>query len=114
MSVETPTVLSERVARRGVRLFSAAVLCFLVAPILIIVPLSFNRSTYFSYPLTGVTLGWYEMIASSAEWRAAIVNSFVIGLSATAIATLLGTLAAIGISRPRFPFHSRPRSTRWW
>jgi putative spermidine/putrescine transport system permease protein len=104
MSVETTTVFSERLARRGVRIFSAAVLIFLVAPVLVVIPLSFNKSTYFSYPMTGVTFGWYEMIFSSAEWRPTIVNSFVIGLSATAIATVLGTLAAIGISRPSFPF----------
>lgn len=104
MSVETPTVLTERIARRSVRLFSAVVLFFLIAPVLIVVPLSFNQSTYFSYPMTGVTLGWYETIFASAEWRTTILNSFVIGLSATAIATVLGTLAAIGISRPSFPF----------
>lgn len=106
MSVETTTVLTERIARRGVRVFSAVVLFFLVAPVLIVIPLSFNQSTYFSYPMTGVTLDWYETIFSSAEWRATILNSFVIGLSATAIATVLGTLAAIGISRPSFPFRA--------
>ncbi|MBY6262729.1 ABC transporter permease [Azospirillum sp. 412522] len=104
MSVETTTVLSERLARRGVRILSAAVLIFLITPVLVIVPLSFSQSTYFSYPITGLTLGWYETIFASAEWRATILNSFVIGLSATAIATVLGTLAAIGISRPSFPF----------
>lgn len=104
MSVKAATALSERLAWRGVWIFSVAVLIFLVAPVMIVIPLSFNQSTYFSYPMTGVTLGWYEMIFSSAEWRATIVNSFVIGLSATAIATVLGTLAAIGLSRPGFPF----------
>ena len=104
MSTQATAVLSERLARSGIRLFSALVLAFLVAPILVVVPLSFNQSTYFSYPITGLTLGWYEMIFSSGEWRAAIANSFIIGLSATAIATVLGTLAAIGISRPSFPF----------
>jgi putative spermidine/putrescine transport system permease protein len=44
------------------------------------------------------------LLFSSSEWRASIANSFVIGLCATAIATILGTLAAIGISRPSFPF----------
>lgn len=106
MTVETAILRSERLARGGVRLLSAVVLIFLVAPVLIVIPLSFNQSTYFSYPMTGVTLGWYEMIFSSAEWRTAIINSFAIGLSATAIATVLGTLAAIGISKPRFPFRS--------
>ncbi|HEX4766785.1 MAG TPA: ABC transporter permease [Lichenihabitans sp.] len=104
MRADTTTVLSERLAWRGVRLFSAAVLAFLVAPVLIVIPLSFNVSAYFSYPMTGFTFGWYGTIFSSPEWRSAIVNSFVIGLSATAIATVLGTLAAMGISRPSFPF----------
>ena len=104
MSLGTTELPSERIARRAVTAFSAAVLFFLVAPVLAVVPLSFNQSTYFSYPMTGVTLGWYEAILSSPEWRTAIANSFLIGLSATAIATVLGTLAAVGISRPSFPF----------
>jgi putative spermidine/putrescine transport system permease protein len=104
MSTETTALTSVYLARRAVRLYSALVLFFLVAPVLAVVPLSFNQSTYFSYPMTGVTLDWYEAIVSSSEWRTAIANSFLIGLSATAIATFLGTLAAIGISRPSFPF----------
>ena len=103
MTTAATAVLSEHIARRGVRVFSAAVLVFLVAPILIIIPLSFNQSSYFSFPPTGLTLRWYDFILQSPEWRMAIFNSFVIGLSATAIATVLGTLAAIGISRPSFP-----------
>jgi putative spermidine/putrescine transport system permease protein len=103
MTVEATTVLSERVARRTLWIFSAAVLIFLVAPVLIVIPLSFNQSTYFSYPITGISFEWYETIFSSGEWRAAIANSFIIGLSSTAIATILGTLAAIGLSRPSFP-----------
>lgn len=104
MSVAATTVLSERLARRALWLFATLVLVFLVAPVLIVIPLSFNDSTYFSYPMTGFTLGWYEAIFASPEWRATILNSFLIGLSSTAIATVLGTLAAMGISRPAFPF----------
>jgi putative spermidine/putrescine transport system permease protein len=103
MSVQTTAVLTERIAKRAVWIYSVAVLIFLVMPVLVVVPLSFNQSTYFSYPMTGVTLNWYEMIFSSPEWRGAIANSFLIGIAATAIATVLGTLAAIGISRPSFP-----------
>lgn len=104
MSLETTELASERIARRFVKIFSALVLFFLVAPVLAVVPLSFNESTYFSYPMTGVTLGWYKALVSSPEWRTAIANSFIIGICSTAIATVLGTLAAIGISRPSFPF----------
>src|SRR4051812_40991054 len=95
--------LSQRIAARTLRLFTAAVLGFLVAPVLIVIPLSFNDSNYFSYPMTGFTTGWYESIFAAPEWRRAIVNSFAIGLGATTIATVLGTMAAMGISRPSFP-----------
>ncbi len=103
MSADATTVLSQRLARRALWLFAALVLAFLIAPVLIVIPLSFNDSTYFSYPMSGFTWRWYEDIFASPDWRATIVNSFVIGLSSTAIATVLGTLAAMGISRPAFP-----------
>ena len=106
MSVDATTVLSQRIARRALWLFAALVLAFLIAPVLIVIPLSFNDSTYFSYPMSGFTWRWYEDIFTSPDWRAAILNSFVIGLSSAAIATVLGTLAAMGISRPAFPLRS--------
>lgn len=104
MSTDATTLLSQRIARRALWLFAALVLAFLIAPVLIVIPLSFNDSTYFSYPMSGFTWRWYEDIFASPDWRATIVNSFIIGLSSTAIATVLGTLAAMGISRPAFPF----------
>ncbi|MGF3022113.1 ABC transporter permease [Methylobacterium aquaticum] len=97
------TTLTERVGRRVLRLVSAAVLVFLVAPVLIVIPLSFNESAYFSYPMSGFSTRWYAALVSSEEWRLAVVNSFIIGLASTAIATVLGTAAAMGISRPSFP-----------
>ncbi len=54
------TVLTERIASRWVRLHTALVLFFLIAPILAIIPLSFNSGSYFSYPLQGFSLRWYE------------------------------------------------------
>lgn len=97
---------TEYLARYGVRIFAAIVLAFLVAPIIVVIPLSFNKSAYFSYPMTGFSLQWYELVFSSGEWRRAALNSFIVGLSATAIATVLGTLAAMGLSRPAFPLRS--------
>lgn len=74
-------------------------LFFLAAPILVIVPLSFNAESFFSYPLRGVSLRWYEAIWASDAWRRALGNSLVVGLATTAIATFLGALAALGLSR---------------
>ena len=50
---------SERIAGAGLRVHSALVLFFLIAPILAIVPLSFNSGSYFSYPMQGFSLRWY-------------------------------------------------------
>ena len=53
MAAGSQSTRSERAAALGTRLFSAVVLVFLVAPILVVIPLSFNDSAYFSYPMTG-------------------------------------------------------------
>jgi putative spermidine/putrescine transport system permease protein len=100
------TVLTERVASRWVRLHCALVLFFLVAPILAIIPLSFNAGSYFSYPLQGFSLRWYEQALTSADWQRALLNSVGIGIASTLIATCLGTLAALGLSRSHFPLRS--------
>lgn len=89
---------------RWVRLHTAVVLFFLVAPILVIMPLSFNTSSYFSYPMTGVSLRWYEAALFDVQWQRALLNSLGIGFASTLLATLLGTLAALGLSRPSFPW----------
>jgi putative spermidine/putrescine transport system permease protein len=100
------TVLTERVAARWVRLHTAFVLFFLVAPILAIIPLSFNSGSFFSYPLQGFSLQWYEKALTSSDWQRALLNSIGIGAASTLIATGLGTLAALGLSRAQFPFRS--------
>ncbi|AKC69921.1 ABC transporter permease [Pandoraea oxalativorans] len=100
------TVVAERVAWRWVRLHTALTLLFLVAPILAIVPLSFNAGSYFSYPMTGVSVRWYEQALTSPDWQRALLNSIGIGAASTLIATGLGTLAALGLSRSQFPLRS--------
>jgi putative spermidine/putrescine transport system permease protein len=80
------------------------VLAFLIAPILAIVPLSFNDGAFFTYPMAGVSLRWYREFAGSEAWRRALENSLIVGVGATALATVLGTLAALGLHRSRVPF----------
>jgi putative spermidine/putrescine transport system permease protein len=103
MSLPSHATLTERIASRGVQIFSAIVLGFLIAPILVVIPLSFNESAYFSYPMSGFSLRWYDMVFSSPDWRRAFLNSMVVGLLSTLLATALGTAAALGLSRPAFP-----------
>jgi putative spermidine/putrescine transport system permease protein len=93
---------TERVAAILVRLVAVAVLAFLIAPILAILPLSVNDSEFLTYPIRGFTTRWYEGVFESEKWRLALINSFLIGVPATLIATVLGTLAAIGLSLADF------------
>jgi putative spermidine/putrescine transport system permease protein len=92
------------------------VFLYLIGPILIIIPLSFNAEPYFSFTEGMLTfesdaysLRWYERILGGTrgtEWILAIENSFFIGVIATLLATTLGTLAALGLSRAHMPWRT--------
>ena len=84
------------------RLLCGGVLLFLVTPLLVIVPLSFNEGSFLMYPMTGLSLRWYQEFFTSAEWLRSVRNSFIVAPSATVVATLLGTLAAVGLTRANF------------
>ena len=106
MQSQRHLVLSERIASKWLRVHSALILFFLIAPILAIVPLSFNTGSYFSYPMQGFSLHWYAKALGSSDWQRAFLNSIGIGTASTALATCLGTLAALGLSRANFPFRA--------
>lgn len=84
-------------------LHTALVMVFLLAPLAIMVPVSFTSGTMLTLPVPGWSLQWYEVIFTDPRWTGALVNSLIIGIAATAIATALGTLAAIGLTWGRFP-----------
>ena len=101
----------ERIWYYAFRLICALIFFFLMAPILIMLPLSFNAQPYFTFTremLTfdpaGFSLRWYVDVFTSASWLRSIGNSFVIGIASTLLATTLGTLAALGLSRSQLPF----------
>ena len=89
------------------RVICGAILVFLITPILVIIPLSFNAEPYFTYPMPGFSLRWYEdfFVGEKSEvWHLAIKNSVIVAIFATILATLLGTIAAVGLSNSRLPF----------
>lgn len=85
------------------RAICALVLLFLIAPILVIMPLSFNPVPYFTYPLPGISTRWYEEFFTSERWQIAVKNSIIVASSTTLLASFLGTVAALGLSRANFP-----------
>lgn len=95
----------------GLRIFAFLVLLFLMMPILVIMPLSFNSEPFFTFTEgmlsldpDAYSLRWYQEIIDDQKWRIAIRNSFVVGIAAALIATTLGTLAAVGLSSPWMPY----------
>ena len=94
----------EQIFRATLWVFTILVLVYLVAPLLVIVPLSFSSSSFLSYPIPSFSFRWYKEFFNSPEWLAAIRNSLFVGSISSALATILGTLAALGLSWTNFPF----------
>ncbi len=95
------------------RVICALILFFLIAPIVIIIPLSFNAVPYFtftpemlSFDPAGYSVKWYQDFFTNQNWQGAVKNSFIIAFFATIISTSLGTVAALGLSRSVMPYRS--------
>lgn len=102
---------SERIWYYTFRVICALIFVFLIFPILVMFPLSFNAEPYFtftpemlSFNPDGYSTRWYEAFFTSESWQEAVRNSVIIAVFSTLISTFLGTLAALGLSRPEFPF----------
>jgi putative spermidine/putrescine transport system permease protein len=93
----------ERIWYYLLRGFCGLVLLFLVLPVLVIIPLSFNSGSFLVYPLQGFSMQWYENFFASAEWMRALKNSLIVAPASTILAMIFGTLASIGLTRGDFP-----------
>ena len=105
--------LPERIWHYMFWLICFLVLFFLVFPLLVITPLSFNAVPFFTFTKEmlafdpeGYSLVWYKEFFSSLNWQGAVKNSIIIAFFATIISTFLGTLAALGLSREHMPFRT--------
>ena len=103
----------EYLAQKFFYVICGLILLFLIMPILVIIPLSFNASPYFTFTPEmlafdpeGYSLRWYQDLFASEDWMRSIRNSFFIASCATLIATILGTMAALGLSRAYMPYRT--------
>ena len=94
----------------GFRLICAAIFFFLIFPILVILPLSFNAEDFFTFTpkmlaldAEGYSLKHYRDFFTNPDWQLALKNSFLIAPFATLLAVVFGTLAAIGLSQSHVP-----------
>jgi spermidine/putrescine transport system permease protein len=82
------------------KIFTALILVFLFAPIVILLVFSFNASKSLSV-MSGGSLYWYRELFRDAETLGAVRNTLVLAVSAALISTVMGTAAAVGIHRLR-------------
>jgi putative spermidine/putrescine transport system permease protein len=93
---------TSRTGRIAFAVWTVLILLFLFVPIALIVVYAFNASNVQSWPLPGLSTKWFSSTFHNAEMRSAFWLSIRAGLIATAIALLLGTLAAFAVHRFRF------------
>jgi putative spermidine/putrescine transport system permease protein len=91
-----------RLARIGLRIWTACVLAFLFVPIVIIAVYAFNSSNIQSWPIHGLTLRWFSVAWHDPQVRAALWLSVKAAFAATVVALALGSAAAFGVHRFRF------------
>ena len=82
------------------------VFAYLVVPLVVIVPMSFSSGEGIAFPPPGYSTRWYAHYLSDSAWMDATLTSLQVGLLSAAVATALGTLAAIGLLRGAWPFKS--------
>lgn len=83
-------------------LFCGLILLFLIAPLFIVVPISFSSARYLEFPPRDFSLQWYRNFFGSGEWTRGAVNSLQIAAMASLLSSLLGIPTAMALTRYRF------------
>lgn len=90
--------------------YAALTVFFLIAPLLVILPLAFTSSAFLTYPIPAFSTRWFEELAVNSVWSRAILNSLIIAGATTVLATVLGTLAALGLRAQHVGMKSQIRT----
>jgi putative spermidine/putrescine transport system permease protein len=83
--------------------FGCAIIVFLIVPMVVIVPMALSNSTILSWPPKEFSTRWFEKMVTDPQWSRGFTNSAQVAVLTAVLATILGTLAALGIVRGRFP-----------
>jgi len=101
----------QRVWYYSFRVICGFIFFFLIAPIVVVIPLSFNAEDFFTFTPEmlsldpeGYSLKHYRDFFSNSDWQNALYNSVRIAPLATLLSVSFGTLAAIGLSQDHVPF----------
>jgi putative spermidine/putrescine transport system permease protein len=89
-------------ARTLLRVATGLILAFIYLPLIVIALYAFNERRIQAWPITGLTLEWFGKAIDNPGARDALLTSLKAALGATALALVLGTLAALAVARWRF------------
>ncbi|MBT4487096.1 MAG: ABC transporter permease [Rhodospirillaceae bacterium] len=102
MALPAHATLGQRLWQVAFRIICVLVFIFLVGPIIVIIPISVSSSSLLNYPLPGLSWRWFEVIFTPYPWMLSLENSVIIASATTVLATILGTLAAYGLTSVEF------------
>jgi putative spermidine/putrescine transport system permease protein len=102
MALPIHATLGQRLWHYTFRTLCVLVFIFLLAPIVTIVPIAFSSGSLLNYPLPGLSLKWFDVIFTPYPWMLSLQNSVIIASATTGLATILGTLAAYGLTNAEF------------
>ncbi|MGE0714625.1 MAG: ABC transporter permease [Alphaproteobacteria bacterium] len=89
--------------RLTLRLFTGIVYFFLMAPLIVVFPISFSAGNYLRFPPPGFSMRWYERYWNDPVWIDATIRSVQVGVATTVLALAIGIPLAFGLVRGRFP-----------
>lgn len=92
------------------KIYSGVIFCFLFAPIVVLLVFSFNESKSLSV-LSGFSLNWYQELLRDRNTLESVKNTLLLAASAAAIATVIGTTAAVGIHKLRSKWYRAVMNT---
>lgn len=83
-------------------LFCILVFAFLLAPILVIIPMSFSSADFLQFPPPSFSLRWYQNFFSRQDWLSATMLSLRVAIATSLLSTVLGIMAALALARTNF------------
>ena len=88
----------------GLAVVAGAIIVFLLAPIVLIIPVSFTNSLYLEFPPSGFSLQWYRELVDTPYWTQSLWLSVRVAPVSMVLAVALGTMGAVALARSRFPY----------
>ncbi|MBN6188502.1 ABC transporter permease [Aneurinibacillus sp. BA2021] len=83
--------------------YVGVILFIIIAPILVVVPLSFSSQIVFTFPPPGYSTKWYDAFFTNSQWMDGLGNSLITAVLTAVVATIIGTMAALAVQRLEFP-----------